>query len=301
MKGYQFLVVCVTGLVVLFVFQAVVRAAGVISVQGSVQVQSPSDKGWRKAEKGMQLATGDLIRTARNSVAEVYLDAEKKNTLRIEPKSLITLNSGTADTIDRLDLAKGKVYANLEGIKAGLSFEVNTPSAVAGVRGSSYSVYVERDSDEVVAYKDTIFIKAYDVDKKLIFETVLPEGFKTIIDRFAEPGFFSQISAREFNHFDNNMEDLSSSLEGKMSARAQAEESRKEVQRAKETEQDSPQQKAEDVAEQQNIIDQQIDVVQETREDANTQEVIEELLNLKPPCVSCYFDPQLGQAVCPPC
>ena len=276
------------------------RAAEVIFAQGRVEAQSPSDNEWKKAEKGTQLAIGDIIRTARNSVAEVALDPAKKNTIRIEPRTVVTLNSGAAGTVDRLDLARGKVYANLEDIRTGLTFEVNTPSAVAGVRGSSYSVYVERDSDEIVAFKDTVFIRAYNADKELIAETMLPEGFKTLIERFSEPAVFAQISGREFRHFDNNMEDLSSRIEGRANARAGAEGARQAASKA-----DGEQASVENIGEMaahQDVVAEQIDDVKEALEDTNTQEAIEERISVPhEPCVSCYLDEQSGQVICPPC
>ena len=205
-------------------FLGVVRAAEMILVEGSVQVQSPVDKEWKNAEKGMQVQIGDSVRTARHSRAEIALDTDKKNTVRVEEKTLVVLNSATAGTVDRLDLTRGRVYANLEGIKEGLGFEVNTPSAVAGVRGSSYMVYVERDGDEVAAYKDTVYLRAFDQEKNQIGETMLPEGFKTIIDRFELPGALTSITNREYMRFENMRDDLIRHAEGREKAREEREE-----------------------------------------------------------------------------
>jgi len=215
MKKYQILVSGAMLLFGIFAAMTVSRAAQLINVEGSVQVQSPGDNEWKKAENGMQVNIGDSIRTARRSKADIALDAEKKNTIALAEKTLVVLNSASADSIDRLDLSRGRVYSNMEGIKSGLSFEVNTPSAVAGVRGSSYMVYAERDEDEVSAYKDTVFIKAFDADKHQISEIMLPEGFKTFIGRFEAPSAFLQISNREFIRFDTIRDDLINRLEGK--------------------------------------------------------------------------------------
>jgi hypothetical protein len=284
MKKYQILVSGMIAFAVIMAGHLTVRAAEVVFVQGSVQVQSAQDSAWRAVEKGMQVNIGDMIRTARNSAAEITLDAEKKNTVRIEQKTQVILNSATADTMDRLDLAKGKVYANLEGIKSGLTFEVNTPSAVAGVRGSALSVYVERDSDEVTALKDTVFIKAFDADKQMISETTLPEGFKTFIERFDEPSAFMEVSTREFRNFDNKMEDLSNNLEGKMGARLKAEEERKEVakeqaQAAKEEAKSSAESNLDQAIAQQDLTQEFVADTKEAIEDQKTIQTIEEMMH----------------------
>lgn len=215
MKKYQMLFSGMVACALIMAGQPMTRAAEVVYVQGSVQVQSPQEIAWRKVEQGMQVDIGDMIRTARNSRADIALDADKKNMIRIDPKTQVVLNSAAAGTVDRLDLSKGRVYANLEDIKSGLSFEVNTPSAIAGVRGSSFSVYVEKDTDEIAAIKHTLFVKAFDVDKKEIADIMLPEGFKTYIDRFAEPSVFVQISTREFNITDNVLDRVLQHAQGR--------------------------------------------------------------------------------------
>lgn len=183
-------------------------AAEVIFVEGKAQVRSPDSEGWRALEKGMTVDAGDSVRTARRSRVEIAIDPAKHNTVQIGPNTLVVLNAEVSDQIDRIDLARGRVYSHLESLQAGLGFEVTTPSAVAGVRGSSYMVYSERDTDEVSAYKDTVFLKTYDAGKNLSSEVMLPEGFKTFIDRFETAGVFSQISLREFERFDNVRDDL---------------------------------------------------------------------------------------------
>jgi len=273
MKKYQILVLGAMLLFGIFAAMTVSRAAQLINVEGSVQVQSPGDNEWKKAENGMQVNIGDSIRTARRSKADIALDAEKKNTIALGEKTLVVLNSASADSIDRLDLSRGRVYSNMEGIKSGLSFEVNTPSAVAGVRGSSYMVYAERDEDEVSAYKDTVFIKAFDADKNQISEIMLPEGFKTFIGRFEAPSAFLQISNREFIRFDTIRDDLINRLEGKepeMEKGGQEEGKKTDIEVLSEQ------------ASNQGVIDQVTDTKDDTQ-DINTQEQIEERITEEPP------------------
>jgi hypothetical protein len=263
----KYLVTTVLSVLFLCVSGAVARAAEIVYLEGSVQIQSAADKSWKNAEKGMAVNIGDSVRTARHSRVDIALDPEKKNTIRLEEKTLGVLNSATADTIDRLDLAKGRVYSNMEGIKSGLSFEVNTPSAVAGVRGSSYMVYAERDSDEVSAYKDTVYLKSYDVDNKLLGETMLPEGFKTFINRFELPSAFSQISRSEFERSDSITDHVAAHAEGREVERQE----RQERQEQQQTTEQSVQQ----TADQNQVIDQVADT-KNLQQDNNAKEHLED-------------------------
>ncbi len=246
------------------------RAAEIIYLEGNVQVQSAADDTWIKAEKGMQVDIGDSIRTARHSRVDIALDAQKQNTIRLEQKTQVVLNSASEGSLDRLDLSRGMVYSNLENIKAGLSFEVNTPSAVAGVRGSSYRVYTERDSDEVSAYKDTVFIKTFDANKQQTTETMLPEGFKTIIERFEIPGALVQVSLREFERFDNLKDDLLDNAAGIVREKSEGQQKGGEKQTKTDLEQ-----KTDQSADQGGIIE-EVNETKDLTEESNVEKQIEE-------------------------
>lgn len=277
MKKYQILF----SLIVLFFgiigFTIIVNAAEVLYLEGRVQLQSSTDIEWTPLAKGMQVEIGDSIRTARNSFVDIALDKAKLNTIRIDQKSMVVLNSDTSGAFDRLDLTKGKVIANLEDLKSGMNFEVNTPSAIAGVRGSSYSVYVEKDSDEVLAFKDTVFIKAFDSNKNELIELMLPEGFKTFIERFGEPSALIQIATQEFERFDNVMEDVSSSVEGKMVERAKARIAREN--KAKEESEENSKSTLEKLSEQADVNKDLIDRFSDIQEIIEDRNKIEEIIN----------------------
>ena len=239
------------------------HAAEIIYLEGSVQVQGEQEEGWRNAELGTKVDVGDKIRTARKSIADVALDEAKKNTIRISPKTLVILDSANPGTIDRLDLSRGMVYAKVENIQSGLSFEVSTPSAVAGVRGSAYSVYVERDEDEIKAYKDSAFVQAYDADGNLITEVTVPEGFKTFVERFEGPGSLIQVTLREFSRFDDVADEIASHEEGNM-------EVRREQERAAQQEAQSSEEKLDEGQAAQDVTDTLSDLKDQTQE--NTQD-----------------------------
>jgi hypothetical protein len=270
MKKYQILVSSTMLLFAMSTVMTIARAAEVIFVEGNVQVQTPADEAWKKAEVGMKVDNGDSIRTARHSKVDIAIDSEKKNTIRLGEKTLVVLNSATEGIMDRLDLSRGRVYSNMENIKAGLSFEVNTPSAIAGVRGSSYMVYAERDEDEVSAYKDTVFLKTFDADKNQIGDVVLPEGFKTFIERFSAPSALIQVSLREFERFDNIREDLSARSEGREPRRMERE------QRGALEQKTALEQQAEDTATQKDVIEEVTDT-KELIEERNVEQQIEDL------------------------
>ena len=223
MKKYYALAIITVFFLTLTGFITILKAAEIVYMEGTVQVKPAGSEDWQNAQQGMKVNIGDTIRTARRSKADIALDVEKKNTLRIDPKTLLVLDSISAGEIDRVDLSRGKVYSNLESLKQGMVFEVSTPSAVAGARGTSYSVYTERDEDEIQSYKDDVFLKAFDADKNMITELTLPEGFKTFVERFEGPTALIQVSLREFARWDSVATDLTSHSEGRERGREERE------------------------------------------------------------------------------
>ena len=192
---------------------------------------------------------------------------------------MIVLNSASEGNLDRVDLTRGTLYSNMEGLKSGLSFEVNTPSAVAGVRGSGFRVYTERDSDEISAYKDTVFVKSFDADKHEIADIMLPEGFKTYIDRFEAPGSLIQISEREYQGFDDTREDLSSRAEGRERSRVESEHLQRQREQAREQvreEKSEQEQRIEQTTEQENV-NEGMNEAKDIIEDQNTDDRLDEL------------------------
>ncbi len=193
-------------------FISILQAAEIVFTEGSVQVQS-ADKEWKKAEAGTIIAIGDSIRTARRSRCDVALDDEKMNTLRIAEQTLVVLNSTEPGMINKIDLSNGKIYSNVENIREGMAFEVSTPSAVAGVRGTGWSVESTKQNDEVATYKDMVTVQSFDANNNLLSETTVPEGFKTIIERFQEAGALIQLSLQEMQQWTSIRQEVNQNIQ----------------------------------------------------------------------------------------
>lgn len=214
MKKYGVLsVVLLAIFMISLVFMGILQAAEVAYIEGNVQVQPVSEKAWKKAELGMQVNIGDSIRTARRSKVDIILDKERKHSIRIDGNTLLVLNSSYPGSINKIDLSHGKVYADVEQVMAGFNFEVTTPSSVAGVRGTGYSVDSIQRRDEVAVYKDTAYVQSFDAQRNLISEMDIPEGFKTQIERFEAAGALTEVTVREMDRWTEVKQDLTQRVE----------------------------------------------------------------------------------------
>ncbi len=184
-------------LFVLVSFLSFVDAAQIVDVVGKAQIQPASSTSWKSAKAGMEVSIGDKIRTARRSEVRIALDEKKKSFISIQELTMVILNSNIPGEINKFDLSKGKLYAKVEKVKAGATFEVTTPSAIAGVRGTAWSVESSDKGDIVSVFESSVFVKAFDKMKRLISEVTVPEGFKTFIERFGPPGKLLPLTNKE--------------------------------------------------------------------------------------------------------
>jgi len=215
----SFIILLVLGLSLFSVY-----AAKIVYVKGRVEIQPSSASIWQKAKKGTEVNIGDSIRTARHSEAQVLLDESKKSFIDITEQTLVVINSTSAGKINKLDLSHGKIFASVDKLQAGNVFEVSTPSSVAGVRGTSWSVESNSKRDEISVYEDSVFVEAYDKLRKLLSKITVSEGFKVIVERFGKPGQPLPLSNREKkswrkikNKFLKNMKNISGGVMDKIS------------------------------------------------------------------------------------
>jgi hypothetical protein len=103
---------------------------------------------WQAAKDGMVILPGDQVRTSANSSVEVLLDGNKTAQVEVKEGSLFRINKAetdpvTGDKTTLLDLAMGKVLVHVEKLEGRSKFEVKTPTALTGVRGTTFEVTVK--------------------------------------------------------------------------------------------------------------------------------------------------------------
>ena len=156
-------------LVIIFIFNYF-PAAGeetyqikVINIKGEVKIETTNPlfglfglKVWKKLEQGDSLEKGDIIKTGRDSFLE--LSFHNGTNTYIEENSQIIIGEnkkkekGIAST---LKVNKGRIWARVKRAwKEITKFKVITPSVVAGVKGTKFTVAV--NDYTVVSVKEGI-------------------------------------------------------------------------------------------------------------------------------------------------
>ncbi|MBU0599588.1 FecR family protein, partial [bacterium] len=118
-------------------------------IQGQVEVKKSNDKEWTLAKLNMILHQEDRLRTRLLSNTEIKFEDGSivkvgENTM-IDIKEL-TLDRETLEQESSIKLWLGKIRARIEKLRQKNSrFNVITPTAIVGVRGTTFIVCVEED------------------------------------------------------------------------------------------------------------------------------------------------------------
>ena len=130
------------------------RQVIVADIQGDVQVRVGNS--WGPLHIGMILHERDQIQTDQGGSTVLFLDNNgNAGRVLLQENSRLTLGGLSQDPIShdcttQLDLAIGEVLVHAEKLSSSSSFEVKTPTANAGVRGTIFSVWVSRQGDSLV-------------------------------------------------------------------------------------------------------------------------------------------------------
>lgn len=123
------------------------RYATVPFVMGVVEVYNEKTDSWSRIRDDYTLVEGNIIRTGDSAKCEIKLD--DGTLLKMDSDTHIALgefdfSDGKSDTL--LKMFKGSVLMKITKLGNGDSFNVDTVSAVAGVRGTEFSVEVSDDT-----------------------------------------------------------------------------------------------------------------------------------------------------------
>lgn len=127
--------------------------AKITFLKGKAEVQRGGSLIWAPAMLRMSLTSGDRIATEEGSEVEIKLD--DGSVLKMKDKSLLVIERMDRQkkpliTVTRLQALSGKILGCIRKLSSKESkFEINTPTAVAGIRGTVFAVFVEGDSTEL--------------------------------------------------------------------------------------------------------------------------------------------------------
>jgi len=143
------------GLLLTHSLYLVERIAFVSDVQGAVQVRAPDARDFTPLTREARVQAGSVLRTGAGG--EVQIGWADGTRVRVAPNSVLTilkcrLDKRSGRSVSLLQLDAGKIWTRvIRSLQAQSKFEVCTPTATAGVRGTTFSVEVQPGGGTVVS------------------------------------------------------------------------------------------------------------------------------------------------------
>lgn len=139
------------------------RIARTDKLSGQVEVQRGGRGEFQTLAQGDMIKTGDVVRSGEQSTAEFkWADGTR---WKIMPRTKISVKKSTHNAIKKADesqlkLSAGKVFVRIvKALKPASQFKVETPTAVAAVRGTIFSVEYKEGQSQVAVFKGAVQVK----------------------------------------------------------------------------------------------------------------------------------------------
>jgi hypothetical protein len=210
-KMRQLLIFLISLLLAANAFAQFAEQAKIISVAGDVQVLDSYSGIWKKAEKSMLLRVNDQVKTGADGTAEISLGTDDKDIFKLDPNTTVKI-SLIEERLKVVDLPVGKVFGYVSDLNRGSNFEVRTPTATAGARGTAWSVWTDGFNNQFSTFERNIYVKSFDAKGRLIKQVTLGEGFKVEVRGHQSPAQFFKIPESEFNRFKSWQSDFTNRI-----------------------------------------------------------------------------------------
>ncbi|MFH1359448.1 MAG: FecR family protein [Candidatus Omnitrophota bacterium] len=185
-KAFSVVIMILAALVFVLPVFAQDASPKVLYAEGLVSVNLDGTK-WVPAKTGMELQEESAIKTADESYCDVSLDGSLKNIISVGPNSEVSMGK----YLERINVVKGRVFAKLKDLKEG-QFEVQTPTAIAGARGTQWQTSTDGKTAKFDVKENTIYVQGLDKEGNVISKTDVSQGNTVSVD---EEGFLGALRA----------------------------------------------------------------------------------------------------------
>jgi len=197
-------------LFILFMLSAVAIAqtAKILEVKGDVQVKKEAKSAWEKAKIDAFLDKQAEIKTGARGECTLTFDEELKNILTIKENSEIKIENLKPANIS---LPKGRVFSLIDDIAKVEKFEIRTPTAIAGVRGTGESVEFSSNCANIKCFENNVYVEGISGQSNAKGSQNLSSGFGIQV---CEGGVFgnkfalSDSDLSQWEEFLSNVDDL---------------------------------------------------------------------------------------------
>jgi len=184
------------------------QTAKVIDVRGKVSVRKEESGPWKRAKVNMLLNKEAELKTRKKSECTLAFDESKRNVLTIKENSHIKIASIVPGNIL---LPEGRVFSIIEDIAQFEEFQIRTPTAISGARGTVWLTGAEEEGTSVFCFERIVYIQGLDRQGNVTQEEEIGSGFGIEVGLNGEigrPFMLSEEDLREEGAVRNRIEGL---------------------------------------------------------------------------------------------
>lgn len=200
-KTALFLVLCLLCLPSL----AFAQQVEIISIEGNVYTRDHENAEWQTPGVGQILNKDTEIMTGDDGKCVIAFDAARKNTVTIEKGSSIKIENIVPGSVF---LPKGRVFTLIRNIGQVGRFEVKTPTAVSGARGTGWVTEFENGATSVSVFEDNVFVAGLAADGHVVSELNIQEEYQVHIPTGGVANEPEQVSETDKREWDSNVKTI---------------------------------------------------------------------------------------------
>jgi hypothetical protein len=143
-------------------FPAFSQIAKIVDIEGEVSTRKDENVSWQKAKPGMYLADEAEIKTGLDSECTITFDEELDNMMTIKGDSHIKMEDVKGG---KVYLPQGRVFSIIDDLAKLQDFQVRTPTAIAGVKGTGEEIGVG-ECTTVKCFRGSAFAQTTDASQR---------------------------------------------------------------------------------------------------------------------------------------
>ncbi|MEW6118061.1 MAG: FecR family protein [Nitrospirota bacterium] len=204
---------CVLSVIVLYLLSSVSspfaeESIGIFSsVVGKVDVLRGGLLPARPVKKGDPVKVKDIVRTKSKGKAEIAFN--DGNIVRIAPRSRVDISEYTVEK-GTIGLPVGKIEAVVEkkntsriaASKRAIRFEICTPNAIAGVRGTDYFVHHTASVTGIIVKEGSVYTYSPEFPKDIV---VVTAGTMTTVESLKTPRQPREVPKEELQKYEQEV------------------------------------------------------------------------------------------------
>ncbi|MBN1353321.1 MAG: FecR domain-containing protein [Candidatus Omnitrophica bacterium] len=183
------------------IFSASESHVKVIYVKGKASFMQSGKTEWKDVEKGTVLRSGDSVKTQKDSSIEIAFGGRENNVISINADTHVVISLKGEEKVELID---GELFALVKKLPPHSRFEIRTPTAVCGARGTGWGTNANNDRTIVSAYENDSYAKGIDQNGNIMEKNLtVTEGFQTTVGRFQKPSQLSKLSGKDYDKWNS--------------------------------------------------------------------------------------------------